>query len=292
MEDRRRWTGLLYILPALLVITVFTIYPLVRTFFLSSYVGFDLYRGTFEAYGWDNYQYILQDEVFYKALKNTFTYVLFVVPASVILSLLIAVALNANIKFRSFFQTVFFLPYVTSTVAVGIVWSWIFHSRYGLLNYFLGLVGMEPLQWLNQPKMAMSALIIFSIWKGLAFNIVIFLAGLQNIDSRYYEAAQVDSASKRRVFFKVTVPLLSPMIAYAFIMELISSFKVYTEVFALFGGKAGPANSAMTLVYYIYDKFYGNWDFGVASAAAVLLFAIILLFTLIQLWVSKKKVFY
>lgn len=217
---------------------------------------------------------------------------LVVTPITVGLSLLLAVALNSKIHFRGLFQTLYFLPYVSSTVAIGIVWSWIFHSRYGILNYILGRFGIAPVQWLNDPHTAMAALIIFSIWKGLSFDIVIFLAGLQNIDPQYYMAARVDAAPQHRVFFHITVPLVSPMIVYVFILEIINSFKVYTEIYSLFGGKAGPANSVMTVVFYIYDQFYGNFNFSVAAAAAVVLFFIILLVTLLQLRITRKKVFY
>lgn len=216
---------------------------------------------------------------------------LVVTPITVGLSLLLAVALNSKIHFRGLFQTLYFLPYVSSTVAIGIVWSWIFHSRYGILNYILGRFGIAPVQWLNDPHTAMAALIIFSIWKGLSFDIVIFLAGLQNIDPQYYMAARVDAAPQHRVFFHITVPLVSPMIVYVFILEIINSFKVYTEIYSLFGGKAGPANSVMTVVFYIYDQFYGNFNFSVAAAAAVVLFFIILLVTLLQLRITRKKYF-
>ena len=292
MEQRTQWKGLLYCLPALLVIGVFTLYPLIRVFLMSGYLNYDFANGSIGGIGPDNYRSLIEDAVFHKALRNTFIYVLCVVPVTVVLSLLLATALNSNIRLRNFFQTLYFLPYVTSVVAMGIVWSWIFHSQYGVLNFLLGLVGIPPVQWLNTPNTAMASIIIFSVWKGLAFNIVIFLAGMQSINPQYYQAASVDATPKRRVFLKITMPLLSPMIAFAFVMELISSFKVYTEIYALFGGKAGPANSAITVVYYIYDKFYNNWKFGIASAAAVVLFVIILIFTLIQLRIAKKRVFY
>lgn len=289
---KNQFIGYAYILPACIIIAVFTLYPLFKAFAMSFYENYDFFNNTVGACGTGNYSYLAGDETFHKALANTLIYVLFVVPSSIILSLFIAVILNGKIRFKKFFQTVFFLPYVTSVIAVGIAWSWIFHSKYGLLNYFLSLFGISPIGWLNDPKTALWALIIFSIWKSLAFHIIIFLAGLQNIQPQYYQAARVDAAPKWRIFIKITVPLLSPMIAYSAIMELISSFKVYNEVYALFGGKAGPADSAITLVYYIYEKFYGNWDFGTASAAAVVLFLMIFGVTLLQLFISKKKVFY
>ena len=285
-----RWKGFLYCLPALLVVAVFTIYPLLRAFLMSFYTKYKFSTDTVLSYGIGNFAYLLKDGVFHQALSNTFIYVLFVVPISVSVSLALAVLLNSKIKLKDFFQTVYFLPYVTSAVAMGIVFGWIFHSKYGLVNHVLGLLGAQPVQWLNHPIFALTTLILFSIWKSLAFIIIIFLAGLQTIGQQYYQAARVDSATRWRVFSRITVPLLSPIIAYALVIELINSFKVYAEVYALFGGRPGPANSAITVVYYIYQQFYVNWNFGLASAAAVVLFLIILIFTLLQLRLAKRRV--
>jgi multiple sugar transport system permease protein len=287
-----KWKGFLYVLPALAIVALFVVYPLLRAFLMSFYTKYKFSTDTVLSYGIDNYTYIFGDSVFLKALSNTFIYVLFVVPISIAISLVLAVLMNEKIRLRGFFQTVYFLPYVTSVVAMGIVFGWLFHSNYGLINYLLGLLGIAPVQWLNRPSTALPALIIFSIWKSLAFNIIIFLAGLQTIGVHYYQAARVDSASKWRQFSRITVPLLSPIIAYAFIIGMISSFKVYAEVYSLFGGKPGPANSCITMVYYIYRQFYENRNFGIASAAAVVLFFIILLFTVIQLRVAKRRVHY
>ncbi|MFT9077338.1 carbohydrate ABC transporter permease [Ethanoligenens sp.] len=175
------------------------------------------------------------------------------------------------------------MPFVTSVVAISIVWRWIFHSQYGLINYFLGLIGIPAVKWLIDPNFAMPALVILAVWKGLGYNIVIFLAGLQNIDERYYLAARIDGASGWQRFKRLTVPLLSPTTLFVSIIAIISSFKVFDEVYALFGGQMGPSGSAETMVYYIYSKFYGSWNFGVASAAAYVLFLVIFVFTLIQL---------
>lgn len=292
MEGRKNWSGYLYTLPVLVIVGVFTVYPLFQVIAMSFFQGYDFASGRFRSLGLANYRYLAQDPVFRKALENTFLYVLVVTPVTVVLSLLLATALNAKIRFRGLFQTLYFLPYVSSTVAIGIIWGWMFHSDYGIINYLLGLVGVKPVQWLNDPHTAMAALVIFSIWKGLAFDIVIFLAGLQNIDPQYYMAARVDSTPRRRVFFRITVPLVSPMIVYVVILEIINSFKVYTEIYALFGGQPGPANSAISMVYYIYSQFYGNYNFSVASAAAVVLFVIILAVTLLQMRIAKKRVFY
>ena len=287
--EKKSMKGYLYLLPALIIILVFTIYPLVKAVLMSFYEDYSIISGSFDGIGLGNYRELFADKVFRKALTNTSIYVVFVVPCSILLSLLIAVLLNSKIRCKGLFQTLYFLPYVTSVIAIGIVWSWIFNSNYGLLNYILSWFGIEAVPWLNSPDYALAALIIFSIWKSMAFDILIFLAGLQTISPDLYNAARVDATPKRRVFTKITIPGISPMIAYAFIMGMINAFKVYNEVFSLFKSSAGPANSAITVVYYIYDKFYNSADYGVASAAAVVLFVIILVLTMIQRAVSDRK---
>ena len=276
-------------MPSLIILLVFTAYPLIRAFMMSFLEDYSIINGSFDAVNLQNYRDLFEDDTFIKALKNTGLYVLFVVPTSIILSLVIAVLINNTAKARGFFQTLYFLPYVTSVIAIGIVWSWIFNSNYGLLNYFLGFFGIEPIPWLNDPDYALWALIIFSIWKSMAFNILIFLSGLSLIPQDIYQAARIDSTPRLRVFLRITVPQLRPIIIYAFLMGFINAFKVYNEVFSLFQGKAGPADSAITVVYYIYDKFYNSADYGVASAAAVVLFIIIMALTLLQRVITREK---
>ena len=264
--EKKSMKGYLYLMPALIIILLFTAYPLIRAFLMSFYEDYNMISGEYSRIGLGNYKDLFGDKVFIKALRNTSIYVVFVVPCSIALSLLIAVLLNSNIKCQGLFQTIYFLPYVTSVIAIGLVWSWIFNSNYGLLNYILSWFGIEKIQWLNKPKYALPSLIIFSVWKSMAFDILIFLAGLQTISKDLYNAARVDSTPKWRVFWKITVPGIAPMISYAFIMGFISAFKVYNEVFSLFGGNPGPAKSAITVVYYIYDKFYNSHNYGLASA--------------------------
>ncbi|RLL46967.1 sugar ABC transporter permease [Oceanobacillus piezotolerans] len=284
--------GFLYLLPALLILIIFNIYPIIRSFLMSFYTDYDYFNDIVHEYGFDNFIAIFQDPNFITALKNTGIFVLGVVPISIFLSMGIAVLLNNKIKLAGFFRTIYFLPFVTSVVAVSIVWSWIYHSDYGLLNYFLGWFGIDPIAWLNDPNYAMPALIIMSIWKGLGFNIIIFLAGLQNIGEQYYLAAKVDGASAWKRFTNITLPLLSPTIFFVSIISIINGFKVFDEVFALFNGRPGPANSALTVVYYIYQKFYEEWQFGLASTAAFVLFIIIFIFTIIQLVIGRRFVHY
>ncbi|SDN53926.1 carbohydrate ABC transporter permease [Bacillus sp. OK048] len=284
--------AILYLIPALLIIGTFSFYPIIKSFFMSFYTDYDYFKDLVFARGLDNYTFIFQDPEFWKSLQNTMIFVIGVVPLSIIISLVIATFLNQKIKFRGLFRTIYFIPFVTSVVAVSIVWRWIFHSQYGVLNYALGFLGISPIKWLSDPDWAMPSLIILAVWKGLGYNIIIFLSGLQNIDKQYYLAARIDGAGAWERFKNITVPLLSSTTFFISIVSIINSFKVFDEVFALFGGQPGPAGSAETIVYYIYNKFYGEWNFGVASAAAYVLLFIIFIFTLIQLYVGKKKVNY
>ena len=282
----------LYLLPALLVLSVFILYPMVKSFLMAFYTDYDYFTDEVNAYGFDNFVYLFHDSEFHQALWNTFIFVLGVVPASIVLSLIIAMMLNSKINFRGLFRTIYFIPFVTSVVAVSIVWRWIFHSDYGLFNYFLSFVGIDPIPWLTSAEWSMPALIILSIWKGLGYNIIIFLAGLQNINENYYKAAQIDGANRWHRFINVTLPGLAPTTFFVSIISIINGFKVFDEIYALFNGKAGIANSALTVVYYVFNKFYGEWEFGIASAAAYVLFIIIFIFTMIQLYIGKKKITY
>lgn len=194
---------------------------------------------------------------------------------------------------KTFFRTLYFLPFVSSMVAVSIVWRWIFHHDYGLMNYFLSAAGISPVNWLNDPNWAMPSLILLSVWKGLGYNVVLFLAGLQNINQQYIHAARIDGAPKWRRFWHITVPLLSPTTFFITIISMIASFKIFDEIYSLFGARPGPAQSALTIVYYIYQKkFNGEYQYGIAAAAAYALFFVTFVFTLIQLWIGRKRVHY
>ncbi|MBO6240274.1 MAG: sugar ABC transporter permease [Butyrivibrio sp.] len=289
--DKKSFKGYLYLLPSIIIMVCFTLYPLVRAIIMSFLGDYSIINDSYNSIGFENYKALFSDPDFGKSLINTAIYVVCVVPASIILSLLFAVLINSCKKLKALFQTIYFLPYVTSVIAIGIVWRWMFNSNYGLINYVLSIFGVEPIQWLNLPEYAMPALIIFAIWKSMAFNILIFLAGLQTIPEDLYRAARIDSTPRLRVFTRITVPSLAPMIVYSSVIGMIGAFKVYNEVFSLFQGKAGPANSAMTIVYYIYDKFYNSYKYGVAAAGSVVLFLIILALTQIQLKVTggRKK---
>ena len=272
----------LYLLPMLVIIGVFTIYPILKSVDMSFYTDYNIFMGIVEERGLGNYTELLTDPEFYKALKNTAMYVLWVVPISLILSLGIALLLNEIPFIKGFFRTVYFLPFVTSTVAVSIVWSWLYHSNYGLINYFLGIFGIDGMQWLQDPDLAMPAVIIMAIWKGLGFNILLLLVGLGNINENYYQAAKVDGANGWQRFWNITLPLLRATIFLLTVVSVINGFKVFDEVFALFNGRPGPAGSATTLVYYLYRKFYEQYDYGMAAATGMVLFGIVLILTIIQ----------
>jgi len=289
---RRSLQASLYLLPALLGIGTFVIYPLIRSFSMSFYEKYNIFHHFGSGFTLDNYVTVLTDPRFAIALKNTFIYMIFSVPISIIIALAIAILLNSKIKFAKIYQTIYFLPYVTNVIAIGLAFQFIFHSNYGILNYILGLIGIDPIMWLNDPAWSLPALIIFGVWGGLAFKIIVFLAGLQNIDPQFYQAAKVDGTSKWRIFSKITVPLLSPIIAYITIISMIGAFKTYVQVVGLFGGRPGQSDSALTIVYYVYDRFWGAGEYLQAASASVILFVIILLFTAVQMWVSKKKVHY
>ena len=293
------WKAAIALGPTLLIMAVFTFYPIVNTFIMAFRNNYQFLRGTDDGLGIQNFITVFSDPRFMTSLKNTLLMVVVSVPITVVVSILIAVALNSIERLRGFFQTIFFLPYVTNTIALGLVFNTVFHKDFGLFNSIFNLgavdwLGAETTYW-----RAFFVLMVYTIWNGLAFKIIVLLSGLQNIDKQYYQAAAIDGASKWRIFRKITIPLLSPMILYTTITSFIGAFKVYTSVISLFGKGAGASNSfgpnnmLITVVGYIYNKLWeAGTPFGVASAGSVILFVIILLITLIQRWVSKSRVHY
>ena len=282
----------LYLLPMLVITITFNIWPIINSFLMSLYTKYDFYTDKVSAWGFDNFVYLWNDRDFHLAVRNTLVFVVGVVPITVILSLIIALLLNQVKIISGFFRTVYFLPFVTSTVAIAMVWNWMFHSNYGLINYFMGWFGIHPINWLTDPHYALLALIIMSIWKSLGFNIILFLVGLNNIDHGYYEAAEIDGANARQRFWNITIPMLSPITFLVSVNGIIGSFKVFDEIFALFQGTPGPGKADLTIVYYLYQKFYTEYKYPIAAASGVVLFFLILLVTLVQLWYSRKHVHY
>jgi multiple sugar transport system permease protein len=276
-----------FLAPFMIGLLLFTVYPFVNVFILSFKENYKI-SGAFSSFGLQNYEAVLRDPNFLNGLKNTGLYVLFVVPIATVLSLFIANALNHDIKLKGVFQTSYFLPMVTSITAVGLVWKWLFNYDYGLINYLLSIFGISAVNWLNDPAYNLAALIIYSIWSMLPFTIILLLAGFQNVDPQYYTAARVDGAKSSKIFFRITLPLLAPTIGLTMIINMISASKVFTELFPLFNGKPGSAYSLYTVVYYLYDMFYAQWKLGKAAASAIILFIIVLIFTLIQLRIQRK----
>ncbi len=254
-------------------------------------------RWDLQPVGWKNFERVLKDRDFHKALVNTTKYVVISVPVTLFLALLLATLLNQAVRGRALFRTANFLPYITPWVAVAMVFRWIYHRDIGLLNYLLsslaGLFGKETyiLDWLNDARLALPALIIMQVWRFTGYQALILLAGMQGIDREYYEAARVDGASAFQAWRKITVPLLTPQLFFLLIISLIGSFKIFEEVMILFMG-SGPQNSALTIVYYIFRKAFESGHYGPASAASVILFAIIFALSLFQLTVVQRRVHY
>lgn len=275
----------LFLLPALLIIIVFNVIPLIQTFIISFQKGT---LNSLEFNGLRNYLVVLQDPKFHTALFNTSVYAVVVVPLALIISMFIAVILFDKIKFKDFFETIFFIPYLTSIIAIGIVFRFLLNGEYGFVNYLLGFINLGPINFLDDPKMSLITLIIFGTWSSLAFNIVILLSGLRNINDDYYKVADMFGASKIEQFFKITLPQMLPIITFLLLVNFINAFKVYAQVYSIFNGKAGVADSATTAVFYIFNKFYVENRYGQGMAAAVILFVLILIFTVIQNYVLKR----
>lgn len=292
LSKRKQYTqAFLYLFPAIFLIGLWVIYPVFGTIRMSFFEEWNIFTREGTGFGLSNYIEVWNDDLFRRGVVNTIIYTFWVVPVSIIISLFIAALLNSKLQGMKIFESIFFLPYITNIIAIGLAFRFIFHSSYGVLNYILGSIGIDPIVWLNDPEWALTTLIIFGIWAGLAFKIVIFMAGLQGIDPQYYQAAKIDGANRITTFFRITLPLLAPIVAYITVISMIGSLKVYTEIIGLFGGTlAGPANTALSIVFYVYQKFYQESLPAVASAAAVLLFVFILVITVLQLAINKRRV--
>ena len=276
-----------YLLPFMLFLIVFTIYPVINVFLLSFKENYSFLRGTYDGISFENYKEVLLDDKFRQSLINTFLYVLFVVPLSTAIAVFVAYLLNQKIKGIAFFQTAFFMPMVTSITAVGLIWRFMYNQNYGVFNYILSLFGIEKIGWLTDSAWSLVALVIFGIWNILPFTIILLLSGLQNIDQMYYTAAKVDGAKPAKIFFRITVPMLSPTIFLVCIVNTISSFKVFSELYPLFNGKPGPYYNLYTVVYYIRYAMMEKREYGYAAAAAVILFFCVMIFTFIQLAIKR-----
>lgn len=278
----------LYLAPFLIFILVFTLYPVINVFIISFKENYSHLRKTFDGFNFENYKYVLTDEKFRSGMRNTVLYVIFVVPISTCISILFANLLNQKLKGSAIYQTAFFMPMVTSVTAVGLIWRLMYNQNYGIINFVLSKFGIEKIGWVVESKWSLMALIIFGIWNILPFTIILLLSGLQNINEMYYIAAKVDGAKASKIFFRITVPLLSPTIFLVCIINTISCFKVFSELYPLFNGKPGPYFNLYTVVYYIRYAMVEKRKYGYAAAAAVILFLCVMIFTLLQLQLKKR----
>ena len=316
MESKNNWKAWLYLAPVIILMAVFTFYPIINTVSISFLKNYNTLSGTHDGFTFDNYLEILtikpsaygagnkpiyDKEFLYVALPNTLLITFVTVPLSIIIALAIAIALNSIKPFKKILQTIFFMPYVTNAIAIGMVFSVIFDND-GIFNYifktninwlYAGSSGTAPNYWAG-----FFALCVYIIWHSLPYKILIFLGGLQNIDGQYYDAAKVDGSSKWKMVRKVTIPLLSPQILYVMITSFIGGFKEYTSVVAIFGPDGGSflkttgPESMRTVAYYIYDQMDSSTSLQYAAAGAVILLIIIMIFTVIQKQVAKKRVHY
>ena len=296
MEKQNR-KGWLYLLPAVLFLGVFMVYPLEDVLIYSFEEGFNSASQTYFGTGLYNYRYVLHDPYFLQALKNTFILVAITVPLSTGIALLISVGLASIQKLRNLFQTVYFLPYVTNTLAVGLVFMILFKKTPysdGLVNMLIGLFGAGPVDFIDGPYWAkMLVLCVYTVWVVMPFKVLVLTSALASVRQDYYNAAKVDGTSRLRTFTKITLPMISPTLFYLVITGFIGAFKAYSDAVALFGTNLNAAEMN-TIVGYIYDMLYGNSGGypSYASAAAIILFAIVLTITCINLLVSRKHVHY
>ena len=313
VESKHQWKAWLYLSPALILLLIFTVWPIINTVrmaFLENYRGLEAVNGATFNFGIGNFTKVIEYKNFIQCLKNTVLLCVWTVPLSTIIALLIAVCLNSIKPLQRFLQTIFFLPYVTNSIAIGMVFAAMFNIvgsffgtqneivvTAGIINNIIEFFGGNRINWINAGSSYganLTVMIIYIVWNALPFKILILLGGLQSINKQYYDAAKIDGTSRKRVFTRITVPLLSPMLAYVIITGFIGGFKEYTSIVGIFGETMGPPDDAgrlNTMVGFIYDALERNNE-GRASAAALILFGIILVVTLINLWVSKKKTHY
>jgi len=313
VEGKNQWKAWIYLLPCLILLLIFTVWPIfntVRMAFLDGYNGMMAVGGTEFKFGIKNFVDVVTYDQFSQCLLNTVLLCVLTVPISTLLALLIAVCLNSIKPLNRLLQTIYFLPYVTNTIAIGMVFAAMFNivgsffgteneivTTAGIINNIIEAFGGTKINWINSGSSYganIAVMVIYIVWNALPFKILILLGGLQSVNKQYYDAAKIDGTSRSRTFWRITVPLLSPMIAYVVITGFIGGFKEYSSIIGIFGEKLGPANDAYrlnTMVGYIYRSLsLGNE--GKASAAAIILFGIILLVTLVQLYVQKKRVHY
>lgn len=281
-------TALLFLSPTLVIFSAFILFPVFFSFYLS-FQQWNMFSGETTFIGFDNYIRMLESDEFWQVLKNTAIYTFGTIPLNMGVSLIIAYALNKKLAGKKFLRTAFFAPVVISPVAAAVIWRWLYDPNFGLVNYSIGIIGIDPINWLNDPTAAMFALIIMGVWKTFGINMVLFSAGLSGIPENYYEAAEIDGAGGWSKFWNITVPMLAPTTFFILIMSMISSFQVFDLVYVLTSG--GPLGSTKVMVFYIYEYAFKFFEMGYASAASYILFAILFALTMIQVKYMKSKVY-
>ena len=288
---RASTAGWIFAGPAVGLIALFFGLPVLAAFALSL-TDFDIYSladlGNLRFVGLGNYVGLLQNPLFWSALGNTLYFVVIGVPLSIALSLGAALLLHSKLaRFKPFFRTAYFAPVVTTVVAVAVIWRYLFHTRYGLVNWGLSWIGIDPVDWLGDPTWAMPAIILFAVWKNFGYNMIIFLAGLQAIPEDLYEAARIDGASRTRQFWHVTLPLLGPVLLMVGILTLSGYFQLFAEPYVITQG--GPLQSTVSVLYLMYEEGFRWWNLGNASAVAFLLFVLMASVTSGLLWLARRK---
>lgn len=286
--DRAAW---IFVAPALIVLTVFFFLPVLAALAMSL-TDFDLYAlsdlANLRFIGLRNYAQLLVDPLFWKALGNTLYFVVLGVPLSIAASLGAALLVNSKLaRFKSVFRTIYFAPVVTTLVAVAVVWRYIFHTRYGFLNYALSFFGIDPIDWMGDPHWAMPAIVILAVWKNFGYNMIILLAALQSIPDDLYEAARIDGASGWQLFRHVTLPGLAPVLTLVSILTMTGYFQLFAEPYVMTEG--GPLQSTLSVLYFMFEEGFKWWSLGRASAVAFLLFVLMFAVTLLQLRISRRE---
>lgn len=284
-----KW-GYIMIFPTFIGLMVLNIIPAIQTLILSFEKAGAFGKSTW--IGLDNYKNLIQDPAVIRAVYNTLGYTIISVPAIVILSLIVAVLLNQKIKGTSVYRTIYFLPMVAAPAAIAMVWRWLFNSEYGLINYLLSTIGINGPKWITDPNVALISIVIVGVWSAIGYNMVLLLAGLQEIPKDYYEAASIDGASPLRKFFTITVPLVSPTLFFVVVTSIISAFQVFDIIFMMIDKTSTAIESTQSLVYLFYKHSFVLNDKGYGSAILMLLLAIIMIVTVIQVKCQKKWVNY
>ena len=284
--DQEHISAWLYLAPALILLGIFVFYPTVRLICDSFYSWDGMGERTFV--GFQNYRTLIEDEEFWQTVKNSFVFIVGSVPTGMAISLAMALLIQKHLIGRDIFRTIFFAPVVTSLVAAGLVFVWLLNYDFGVLNLMLEKIGLAKMPWLVDDKYAMFSVIVMTIWKDAGYNMILFLAGLNNISESYYEAARIDGAGSWQTFWKITWPLLMPTTFFILVVRIIFSFRAFEQIFAM--TKGGPVGSTTVFVYYIYEKAFRYFEMGYASTAAIALLLIVLVLTYIQFKVVKNEI--